>query len=125
MATTIVNNAGSQHGIELAETGVEIQSYEITYKPEFKTAFKNRLGETSGFAVPTLASGEISIDATYIGGSTGLMAATFLTATTIANDKATFGGITGGVYMDEVSEKQSPEGFRSLSFKFSINPSCA
>ena len=67
MATTIVNNAGSQHGIESAETGVEIQSYEITYKPEFKTPFKNRLGETSGFAVPTLASGEISIDATYIG----------------------------------------------------------
>jgi len=125
MATTIVNNAGSQHGIELAETGVEIQGYEVTYKPEFKTAFKNRLGETSGFAVPTLASTDISIEATFIGGATGLMAATFITATTIANDKASFGGATGGVYLNEVSEKQSPEGFRTVSFKFTANPSCA
>jgi hypothetical protein len=115
-SVTLVGLSGYQWGVEAEETGINIESYEITYRPEFKEFNKNKSGEKKGFAVGD-SEAEITI-AGEVSGSTGLMAATFASATTIANDAALFGLSAGGVYLDEVTESQSREGFRSVSFKF-------
>lgn len=124
MGATLKNLANSQLNIENAETGVEIQSFEVTYKPEYKVPFTNYQGQTTGFGVTDKMSIEISIDAN-VKGTTGLMAATTTTALVLANDTTTFQATPGGIYMDEVTEKQKPREWRSISMKLSANPECA
>lgn len=124
MGATLKNLANSQLNIENAETGVEIQSFEVTYKPEYKVPFTNYQGQTTGFGVTDKMSIEISIEAN-VKGTTGLMAATTTTALVLANDTTTFQATPGGIYMDEVTEKQKPREWRSISMKLSANPECA
>jgi hypothetical protein len=124
MALTLKNASGAQLSIEAAETGVEVQSFEVTYKPEFKVPFTDYLGETTGFGVPTKMSLDIKIDAN-VKGNTGLMAATHITALTLGNDVTTFQTTPGGIYMDEVTEKQAPRAWRSISMSLSSQPGCA
>ena len=124
MGATLKNLANSQLNIENAETGVEVQSFEVTYKPEYKVPFTNYQGQTTGFGVTDKMSIEISIDAN-VKGTTGLMAATTTTALVLANDTTTFQASPGGIYMDEVTEKQKPREWRSISMKLSANPECA
>jgi hypothetical protein len=124
MGATLKNTSLSQLNIELAETGVEVQSFEVTYKPEYKVPFTSYLGQTTGFGVTDKMSLDISIEAN-VKGTTGLMAATTSTALTLANDVNTFQATPGGIYMDEVTEKQKPREWRSISMKLSSNPECA
>jgi hypothetical protein len=124
MGATLKNLTGAQLNIETAETGVEVQSFEVTYKPEYKVPFTDRNGQTTGFGVPDKMSLEISIEAN-VKGSTGLMAATNVTALTLGNDVNTFQATPGGIYMDEVTEKQKPREWRAISMKLSSNPECA
>ena len=124
MGATLKNLANSQLNIEKAETGVEVQSFEVTYKPEYKVPFTNYQGQTTGFGVTDKMSIEISIDAN-VKGTTGLMAATTTTALVLANDTNTFQATPGGIYMDEVTETQKPREWRAISMKLSANPECA
>ncbi len=124
MGETLKNVSGSQQNIEAAETGIEVQSFEVTYKPEYKNPFMSRLGQTTGFGVPDKLSLEISIEGNVKAG-TGLMAATHTTALTLGNDVNTFQASPGGIYMDEVTEKQAPRAWRSISMKLSSHPECA
>ena len=124
MGATLKNLANSQLNIENAETGVEVQSFEVTYKPEYKVPFTNYQGQTTGFGVTDKMSLDISIEAN-VKGTTGLMAATTTTALVLANDTTTFQATPGGIYMDEVTEKQKPREWRSISMKLSANPECA
>lgn len=124
MGATLKNTSLSQLNIENAEIGVEVQSFEVTYKPEYKVPFMSRLGQTTGFGVTDKMSLEISIEANTKG-TTGLMAATTTTALVLANDTTTFQASPGGIYMDEVTEKQKPREWRSISMKLSSNPECA
>ena len=119
MAATLVNLTGYQVGIQADETGINIESFEVTYKPEAKEYQKDRLGQKIGFSVlPTEA--EISVEG-QVNSALGLMAATFTTAVTLANVTNAFGPTTGGIYLDSVSLKQSrePGKMLSASFKFS------
>lgn len=121
-AVTLVNLTGYQWGVESDETGINIESYEATIKPEQKEYLKNKAGSKIGFAVDVpeaeyTVSGEVS-------GSSGLMAATFASAVTIANDHTEF-GVTGGIYLDEVNPSQSRSGFRKITFKLSQNAGIA
>jgi len=124
MGATLKNVSGAQLNIEAAETGVEVQSFEVTYKPEYKVPFTDRNGQTTGFGVTDKMSLEISIEAN-VKGSTGLMAATNVTALTLGNDVNTFQATPGGIYMDEVTERQKPREWRAISMKLSSNPECA
>jgi hypothetical protein len=122
-AVTLVNLSGYQWGVEADETGINVESVEVAYRPEFKEFNKNKSGEKKGFAVAE-PEGEISISG-EVTGSTGLMAATFAAAVTLANDHNLFGLSAGNVYLDEVTETQGREGFRAASFKFSKNKGIA
>lgn len=114
---TLVNLSGFQYGIESAETGIQVSSFEITSSPEFKKFVLNISGEKRGFAVgageQTLSiSGEIS-------GATGIMAATFAAAATIANDVDYAGITTGAWYMDRSTITQDREDFKKGTWEFS------
>lgn len=117
MGTTLVGLSGFQYGVELDETGINIQRYSASSKPEFKDYVHNKGGNKRGFA-----GGDIETDITINGqvsGSTGIMAATAFTALTIANDVDQFGQTEGGIYVDEFSQEQSFNGFRQVSVKAS------
>jgi hypothetical protein len=124
MAVTLKNLSGAQYGVESAETGVEIQSFEVRYCPEFKELFPNRQNQTTGFATTDKLSIEVSLEAN-VKGSTGIMAIVHTTAATVANDTNTFQVTPGGLYMDEVTESQSYNGWRKVSMKLTANPECA
>jgi hypothetical protein len=122
-AVILVNLSGYQWGVEADETGINIESFSSTYKPEQKEYLRNKSGTKIGFAVDDVeaeitAEGEVS-------GSTGLMAATFATAVTLANDNAEFGLSAGGVYLDEAAISQGRSAFRKASFKFTKNKGIA
>jgi len=122
-AVTLVNLTGYQFGVEADETGINIESFEATYKPEQKEFLRDRKSSKIGFAVDE-PEGEFSIQG-EVSGSTGLMAATFAAAVTIVNDHAEFGLTAGGVYLDEAAPGQTRNGFRKISFKLSKNKGIA
>lgn len=121
MAQTLKNAASAQASIEVAETGVEVLGFSVRYFPEYKLRFKSRLNQTTGFAVPDKLSTEVKITAS-VKGSTGLMAATHVTAITPGNDVNTFQATPGGLYMDEVTEDQTYDGWRSIDMSLSSDP---
>jgi len=74
-----------------------------------------------GFCIPAIPSREISIKG-EVTNTTGIMAAVFATALVPANDVALFGASAGGFYLDEATESQSRDGWRSIDTKFSSDP---
>jgi hypothetical protein len=126
MGTVVKGLSGTQDGVEAEETGVNIGSVSCRYFPEFKRKLPNYKGQTTAWAVPDKFSREISLSG-EVSGSTGVMAATLTTAITLANDVGTFlavsaGSNAGGVYMDEVTESQTREGWRSIDMRLSSDP---
>lgn len=117
---TLVNLTGAwQFGVELDETGINIESFEVETAPEYKEFALNKTGEKRGFAVAVAeqnitVSGEQSL-------TTGVMAATFATAVTLANDVDYFGQTTGAVYMDSATITQDRSAFKKYSGRFSRN----
>lgn len=124
MALTLVNLSGYQRGVEAEETGINVESFSCRYFPEVKDKLKGITGETKGFAVSTVPSRDVKIRG-EVKGSTGLMAATFVTAITPGNDVAVFASATGGLYLDEVTEGQNRDGWRDADFSLSSDPLCA
>jgi hypothetical protein len=118
-AITLVNLSGHQYGVEADETGINIESFDAVYRPEQKEFLRNKSGTKIGFAVDD-PEGEFTVTG-EVSGSTGLMAATFAAAVTVANDTAEFGLSAGGIYLDEASPGQNRQGFRRISFKLSKN----
>jgi len=121
-AVTLVNLTGWAWGVGADETGINIENFQPTVKPEFKEYAMNRQGEKIGFCVGEPAT-EITIDG-EVTGSTGLMAATFAAAVTLANTFALFGS-AGGIYLDEASVPTTRSGWKKVSFKFSRNKGIA
>jgi hypothetical protein len=126
MGLVLVGLATAQKGIEANETGTNTRSVSVRYFPEFKAYLPNFQDQSRGFAVPDKYSREITIEA-EVDGSTGLMALVLNVAATLANDVATFIAVTagsnaGGIYLDEVTENQTREGWREVSFKLTSHP---
>lgn len=121
MALTLLNASGFQAAIEVDETGVNLASYSCRYYPQFRRELLNYLGQTRGWALPTIPSGEVSMQGEVSGG-TGVMAYTFLTACTIANDTALFGRSAGIFLLLEATETQDREGWRSISQSLRADP---
>lgn len=118
-AITLVNASGYQWAVETEETGVNVESFSVNYKPEQKEYLRSIKGTKIGFAVDD-PEGSISISG-EVNGSSGLLAATFAAATTVANDHADFGLTSGGVYMDDVTIEQGRQAWKKFSGTFTKN----
>lgn len=121
MGLTLKNLTGYQRGIETAETGINVESFDVRYFPQWKEFLKDRPGLIIGFAVPSVLSREITVTG-EINGSTGLMAATHTASVSLANDTADFDA-SGTIYMDEASVSQGRAAWRALAMRLSSNPS--
>jgi hypothetical protein len=123
MAVTLINLSGFQWGVESEETGINIRSFGVGYKPEFKEFLPDKSNSKRGFAVGD-PEAEITVEG-EVSGATGLMAAGFAAAVALANDHAEFGLGAGGVYLDSADIKQERAGWRDASFKLSKNKGIA
>src|SRR5512146_1215896 len=104
MALTIIGDlADLQRGIELPETGIGARNLTVRTFPAVSEDHTDNLGEVDGKVVSTLPSVEVTLEG-EVTGSSGVMAFTFLTACTIANDIDTFGGGSGSLLLQEVTE---------------------
>jgi len=116
-AITLVNASGYQRGVSADETGINVEEVSVTIKPEFKEFLMNKTNEKIGFA---LAPAELDISVKgEISGNTGIMAAVFGTATTIANTTAYAGAPTTGKYLDEMTVVQGRAAWKNVDAKFS------
>jgi hypothetical protein len=126
VANTLVSLSGFQRGIELAETGVNVESFSVRYFFEFKDYVANFEGKRRGFAIPGAFSREARMSG-EVTGSTGIMATNGNTAIVFANDVSAWVGIAsgsnaGGFYLDEATETQTRDGFRSFEATWTSNP---
>lgn len=117
-ALTIIGSgvSGLQRGVESAETGISVRQVTARYFPRVREELLDNLGERKALVVSTVASTEITIEG-EVTGATGVMAFTFLTACTVANDKADFGSPTGLLLMVEATVTQERGGWRSVSVR--------
>ena len=125
MALTYLGSATAlQRGVELAEPGISVKSFEVDYFPEVDEFLQNNLGETSGGVVSTTPSRDITIIG-EVTGTTGHMSDTFIAAVTIiTNDLTTFGG-SGGVYLKRARERQERASWRDVTLDFKSRPGLA
>jgi hypothetical protein len=126
MANTLVSLSGFQRGIELAETGVNVESFSCRYYFQFKDTVNSFEGKIRGFAIPGSFSREVRMSG-EVTGSTGIMATNGNTAIVFANDVSAIVGIAsgsnaGGFYLDEFTETQTRDGFRSFEGTWTSNP---
>lgn len=126
MGLNLEGLTNAQRGCESAETGINLESFECRYFPEFKEKLKNYQGQTRGFAIPDKFSREVRIQG-ETDGTTGVMAISADTAFVPANDIDTFkalaaGSNAGGLYLDEATESQGREAWRSVSVTLSSDP---
>jgi hypothetical protein len=127
MAVTLVGVASPvQKGCELAETGVNLESFTVEYNFEFKLKLQNFQGQTRGFAIPDKFSRILTVQG-EVDAATGHMAANGNTALVPANDISTWvavasGSNAGGFYMDSATETQTRDGWRSVNIKYSSDP---
>ena len=124
MAATLVNLSGFQRGCEAAETGINLDSYDVSSKPEYKDFIKNYLGEVIGFAAGPVMS-EISISGEVSATTGGILSVAIGTALVPANDVNQFGQSAGGCYPDSFDQSQSRDGFRKVSVKLTRYAGCA
>lgn len=125
-ALTIIGSGltGLQRGIEVAEVGIGVLSFQVRYFPGVQEDHQNNLGEVDGRVVSTVASREVTLEG-EVTGATGVMAWTFLVASVPANDIVDFGSPTGGLYLQEVTVTQSRADWKKASFRLASNPGLA
>lgn len=123
MAVQLVNLTGFQYGNGSEETGINLESFECRYFPEFKVKLQNYQNQTRGFAVPDKMSREVTVQG-EISGNTGLMAATLASAITLANAVTDFGAnaVAGGFYFDEATVSQGRSSWKALNIRLSSDP---
>ncbi len=114
MATTIKGITTVQRGIEAAETGINVETFDVTYKPEFKDFLTDYTGHVAITAIADTMS-TISVTGDWYTGNTGLVATAFATTIAFGNDIDGYGQTAGGTYADEVTIGQSRDGFRKFS----------
>lgn len=131
LVTVYVGFTTGQRGIEADETGINTEGFSCRYFPQFKDYVVGYNGLNRGFAIPNQLSKEVTVSGKVIVGSTsGLMSIFFNAAYAFANDVADFlavsaGTNAGGLYCDDVTIDQTPEGWRMANFKFSSSPGIA
>lgn len=115
----------AQYGIETAEVGYEVMSFDVTVSPQKKEHYVDRSGSNRGFVV---VSPRMTISAAgYITATSGgFWDFVFTTACTIGNDKTYFGvGGAGGVYLDSGTITQASEDLKRVSMELSLDAGIA
>lgn len=118
--------SAEQRGNELAEPGINLDTFSCRYFFQFKDYLNNFQGQIKGHATPDKFSREVTITG-EAAGSTGIMATILTVAQTFANDVSTFvavssGSNAGGFYGDEITESQGRDGFRRIDAKWTSHP---
>lgn len=118
---TLVNLSGFTYGFATGETSCEMRSLSTTTTPQFKTYLPDKVNNHLGFA---LGAGrqEVTLTADLSASSAGILAFTFSTACTIANETDhidNFGVTTGGFYMDSATVNVIHDGFKNVSISLS------
>ena len=116
---TLINLSGFQQGVAEDETGINVNSFTTDTKPEFKNFVMDKSGVKRGFAVgpgeqTITISGEIS-------GSSGIMAAIFTTAVSLANTVNYAGVTTGDIYLDSSNIVENHTALKTGTWTFSRN----
>lgn len=120
MAVTVLGFTG-QWGVELAETGISVESITGRYFPEIDQAIMDNQGETRGRVKSNKFSREFTIEGEVLS-ALGLMAYTLITACTFANDSSDFGDGTGTFLLQEATVTQTRADWRKVSIKLLSNP---
>ena len=115
--TIIGTTVNEQHGVELDEGGIHVQTFNASYEPEFIDPLVNKIGERINEARGAVCS-KFSISGELKDTTGALIVATFYAAVTIANDKDAFGQSAGGVYMNSAKMDQSSTGWRTFSGEY-------
>jgi hypothetical protein len=122
MALTIIGALDNlQRGVELPETGIGVRRFTVRTFPAVSEDHTDNLGEVDGRVVSTVPSAEVTVEGETTG-ATGVMAHTFLTNSTLANDIATFGANAGLLLLQEVTETQEAGGWRTVSLRYRKDP---
>lgn len=122
MALTYIGDlAALQRGVELPEVGIGCRRFECRTFPAVQEDHTDNLGEVDGRVVSTVPSIEVTIEG-EVTGITGVMAFTFLTDCTVANDIDTFGGGTGLLLLQEVTETQGAGEWRTVRLRLAAHP---
>lgn len=119
---TLVNLSGFQYGVELDETSLNIEAFEVTVAPQFKEYLPDKVNNNRGFAIGQLRS-EITLNGELSAASSGVLAFTFSTACTLANDVDYFGQTAGSIFLDSATISQNRAGWKSLSQNLSRDTS--
>lgn len=119
-----------QRGVEIAELGIVVRRFIVRYFPEVDERFKETTGQTFVRVQSRFFSRQISVEG-ETKGTTGIMAFTLGTALGFANDDITFKDRTdngqpqnprGTIILDDATESQDRQGWRSVSIRASSNP---
>lgn len=125
MALTIIGPGltSLQRGVESAEVGISVESYEVRYYLRVSEILDDNVGEVKGEVRSQKFSRDFNISGEVVS-ALGLMALTQLVdaASSIANDKSDFGDGTGLILLDEVTVTQGRAVFRKAAFKLHSNP---
>jgi hypothetical protein len=113
---TIIGTSGPTHGVAADETGILIKSYGLSFEPEFIDPLTDLVGERINEARGAVCS-KISITG-EVNAGTGLIAATFYAAVTLANTKDGFGQTAGGVYMNSAKLDTSATGWKTFNGEY-------
>ncbi len=117
-AVTLVNLSGFVWGIASDETAINVSRFRCVVEPEFKSFLPDKQNLARGFAV---ASPKVTVDAEgEISGSTGIMAASVVTAGyTPANSTSYWGSPSTGLYLDRGEVDNSRDNFKRMSASLS------
>jgi len=121
MAIQILGGSGYQRGVEMAETGINVETFECEYTPEVNEELQGLTGEAFCVAKSTAFSRDVTISG-EVSGATGVMAYTLTAACTVANDIATYGTSTGSLLLQSATETQDRKGWRKVSVKLKSRP---
>lgn len=124
MAVSLKGITTVQRGIELDETGINVDSFNVTYEPEFKQHLNGYDGHVVTTAIGNTKS-TISVSGEWKSGASGLVATAFATAQSFANDVDGYGQSAGGAYADRVEIGQSRDGFRMFSATYTRHAAVA
>jgi hypothetical protein len=111
---TYINTTAFKFGVNADETAINIESIEVTTKPEFIDSLIGKDGHSRAEARGA-AEQEITLKG-EVGGSTGIMAATFYAAVTIANSTTYYGG-SGVALLNEAAITEERQGWKKGTWK--------
>jgi len=116
--TLIPSNLGLQYGFAgTTETGINIESFKLSVKPEVDVYLEGQDGQAICNAVGD-PMGDLDIEGEFKS-SSGVVAATFTSAFTPSNSVTYLGRSAGGFYLKDGSVELSRSGWKKISTKFS------